>query len=362
MNMSVDNTTSISMNPQIRALRELAPEIPTNEYGLVTGFYRPDFLPNEILDIPEVSEIPQETASIDQPEEESTNLEGSTESTNSTNSTESTVIIPFPNDSEKKKEDSKPPAATLLIGSQDKSKSKSVTKGLSPEQLEAAWTPLSYDGGYPILPCGTAFWGQLDYESPEAFQIFTAFLQMPTLTGTGTRVLSELSVILSKEASAKIPTEMLQGYCHLYYWNQRVAAYDLFKVAAHRKELELRAIETQDDHYQVSTKLLGRLHEFMDGDADFWDLMTPKVAIDFQKNLIQMQRISAGLPGAAPLREEERGGDSIEVTMRQIGGKNQQNKVANDDDQEILLDKVLEDETMAEMAQELVIKLNKVGH
>ncbi len=70
------------------------------------------------------------------------------------------------------------------------------------------------------------------------------------------------------------------------------------------------------------------------------------------------ERISAGLPAAGPLSEQERArvGTSLEVHLRTIAQSSHEGGVTTINDEGAVLDKALEDPAAVKVLQELVIK------
>ncbi len=146
-------------------------------------------------------------------------------------------------------------------------------------------------------------------------------------------------------------------YYYYYYWGLRAHSYDLFRVAEFRKRQEVRAIETQGEHYYEARKLRHRLMQYMDSDEDFWDLMTPAVAQKMYKDITQLERISANLPAGGPASEKDgRSSQPFEVIFKQSAqsGRKSDGKVLNEDGE--VLSKALDDPDTVETLQELIIR------
>ena len=145
---------------------------------------------------------------------------------------------------------------------------------------------------------------------------------------------------------------------YIYYWGLRTRAYDLFRVAQHQKQQELRAIETQDEHYIDARKIRHKIMAYMDDEENFWDLMTPKVAIDLLKLTTALERISAGLPSAGPATNTERAGESLELTFKTIAQSNRASSegATTVDEEGTVLDQALKDPETVNMLQKLIIK------
>lgn len=241
----------------------------------------------------------------------------------------------------------------------------------SKEELRNAFVPLSYHEGFPSLPTGDPLWACLPHEPPEAFQLFDAYLRLPSVV-SGVR---SVHTLRARATELAIPQHLVEGekvflYYFGYFWDFRVRAYDLWMEASRRKTQERRAIETLDTHYFQADTLLKRLMKYLEDEEEFWDLMTPKVAIDFFNKLITVQRISAGLSAAGSgvrgqgnlVGSNEGEGTSVEILFRNLA---QQNADARDgvtiDQSTEAMQQVLDDPATAQLAQELIIKLNGVN-
>lgn len=337
------------MNIQLDAIRALTAEIPLNDFGLPTGIYRTDLLPYHDYK-PNGAPAPEVRALLEHEVEEEMEING-----HSPQDLTSLTTQHVPEVGEK--ED------VYRIA------------GFPARALHGAFMPLQFDEGFPAFESGLPFWSRLDYEPSDAFEAFQKYLQMSlgrasTLDGqgldeeydgvdaTGTRDLATLVGDNFPENKILMMSKIYQEYYHLYYWGMRAHAYDLYRVAQYRTQQEIRAVETQADHYVQSRRLRHRLMQYMNNEEDFWDMMTPKTGLDMLKTITQLERISAGLPAAGPINEaaEASRGKPFEVTMRTVAQTNRRapDKVINEDGQ--VLDKALEDPNATEVLQELIIR------
>jgi hypothetical protein len=247
--------------------------------------------------------------------------------------------------------------------------------GFPAASMHQAYVHLNYDEGFPAFDNGNPFWGRLDFEPTDAHTAFQRYLLLTSgslasdadgdydgSAAAGTRSIDSLITQMARDLSDSelfTLSQKLKEYYHLYYWGLRARSYDLYRVTEYRQKQEIRAIETQDDHYLESRKLRHRLTQYMQSDEEFWDLMTPKTAIDMHKHLTQLERISAGVPASGPTREEGSGGQSFEVAFRTIaqGERDESTGAGIDIDQEgNVLDRALEDPESTKILQELIIR------
>ena len=337
-----------SQEQQIQAVRDLTAILPKNDMGLPVGIYRTDLLPFH-------SYIP--------PKKQNSSGNGN--------------LITIGTDVQ-------PVSDPMPAPEQNGDIEERRVAGFPIRQLEQAFVWLQYDEGFPALQDGRPFWDRLDFEPNEAYQAFQRYLTMhqgvmPSDTDEtdpdesedennaahGTRSVTQLALstingpISDTDLSRRIDT--FKGYFHIYYWGLRAQSYDMFRVAQYRKQQELRAIETQDDHYIVTRKLRHRLMQYMDNDEEFWDMMTPKIGIDMFKTLTQLERVSAGMPAGGPLGADrdgsDRGAQSFEVAFRNVAQKSNISTTSSTDGDTEILDKALEDPNALEVLQELIIKV-----
>ncbi len=313
---------------QIEAIRALTEETPLNDFGMPTGIYRTDMLPFHdyipkriALGIVKETVVPSET-------------EGSPD--------------------------------LQLANGEDK---EYRIAGFPARALGAALMPLQYDEGYPAFDNGIPFWGRFEHEPVDAFIAFQEYLSMQRgrasnekedeyngESASGLRSITEL-VTRNHPNETLVKTALYQGYYHLYYWGMRAHAYDLFRVAQHTKQQELRAVETVEEHYVLSRRLRHKLMSFFDGE-DFMDLMTPKTAVDMLKTLTQMERVSAGLPAGGPASEGSNGkmGVTFEATLKSVSQTHRSEKGHTLTEDGEILEEVLKDPAATEVIQKLIIR------
>ena len=379
-NQSTNVSAQSQEELQVEALRALSAEIPLNDFGLPTGIYRTDLLPFHDY----------------HPHEPKPKLEVETPHAPASSSKESTLLIlddpdaPVLDEEEAKKRLKKwykegglgspeapedtpdgSRADELTLAPQEDPSEEYRIAGFPAQALSNAYVPLQYDEGFPAFTNGLPFWGRLEYEPSDAYQAFDRYLHMSLgrtageedeyagEAAPGTRSISTLATQLHPDSKLLKMASVYQSYYHLYYWGPRAHAFDLFSVAQHRKQQELRAIETQNEHYVESKRLRHKLMRYFDNQEDFWDFMTPKVAIDFFKNITQLERISAGVPAAGPMSEEREGsrGQPFEVAFRTIAQVNRTTVAgAIMDEEGEILEEALKDPAVTEYLQELIIK------
>lgn len=358
MNSLPNQTQQSQEELQVEALRALQAEIPLNDFGLPTGIYRTDLLPFHDY----------------RPHEHKQEPEMETPHAPATNDADVTPLIIDGTGSPEESEDSLVGSrcGDLMLAPQVGPSEDYRIAGFPAQALSNAYVPLQYDEGFPAFASGLPFWGRLEYEPSDAYQAFDRYLHMSLgrtaddeedeyagKAAPGTRSISTLATQLHPDSKLLDMARVYQAYYHLYYWGPRAHAFDLFSVAQHRKQQELRAIETQDEHYVEAKRIRHKLMRYFDNQVDFWDFMTPKVAIDFFKTITQLERISSGVPAAGPVSEarEGVGGQPFEVAFRTIAQTNRTTVAGTIMDEEgEILEKALEDPAVTEYLQELIIK------
>lgn len=150
--------------------------------------------------------------------------------------------------------------------------------------IEVAKVPLTYDEGYPQMRTGMPFWKQMEFEPREAHDAFIFYLELD-----GARKLSDLIAYSMGD---------LQTWYHMYYWDYRVKAFDLYRVADHQRVKLRRMLSTEDRHYRMAEKLFAQVNEIFQGSDFVGKLaeMDPDKLVKVMETVVKVQRISAGLP------------------------------------------------------------------
>ena len=338
---------------QVEAIRGLTKEIPTNDFGMPTGIYRTDLLPfhdykPNSIPAPITNPAPTNGTSTPIPVP--------------VNGTALPLLLDTIDDDEELTQELEPVSTEVVeyrIG------------GFLAESLHQAFVPLQFDEGFPAFENGIPFWSRFEFEPLEAFKVFQKYTQMnrgsPSSdpdddydgeSAEGARSIADLATSEHPQGDIIDMVALYQRYYHLYYWGLRAHAYDLFRVAQFQKKQELRAVETMDEHYIVSRRIRHRLMQYMDDEGEFWDLMTPKIAIDMFKALTGLERISAGMPSAGPVSEktEDRSATPFELVLKTVAqtGRSSEGDTYNEDGE--LLDKALGNPEYTKLLQELIIR------
>lgn len=237
--------------------------------------------------------------------------------------------------------------------------------GYTPEQLNRARVRLFYSEGYPAMSDGRTLWSRWEWEPPEAYAAFQAYLHYNALKDRP-RLLEEMVQFISHQAGVPITLEKLTYYATVYYWQWRAKAYDLFEEQAFRFQLEQRAKKSMARHYDVATDLFERLEMYL-SEEKFWKQMNPKLAIDFLKKLTDMQRVASGLtanggdvnPGTT---QKAQGSSAVNVNISQNNTAQGRASGGGSPDElslDMLSGEALKDPETAQLFQQLIIKLNR---
>lgn len=231
---------------------------------------------------------------------------------------------------------------------------------------EAALLELDYSQGYATLPNGETFWNQMPHESAEDFRCFHHFLGMPRQSRGNEHAPSApvRQLNLLKPITGKSSVELL-SLSYQYYWPERARAYDLFMVASHQKQKELRTQNIEDKHFERAQRFVEYAETYLEevfADPEAAEL-TPKEAFDMMHKMMMMQRLSVGLsPNGAHAGKDENktpANASLEVIMRTIA-KNAGIESADQKSTQALTQELFKDPDNLYKAQELIIRMGDI--
>ncbi len=207
------------------------------------------------------------------------------------------------------------------------------------EILDSARVELSYAEGFPALPSGRPFWTQLETEPKVAHEAFEAYIQLG-----GARQIHNLF---------QYDMSDLQEWFNTYYWNYRVVAFDLYRIAHHKKIQLQRLLDVQNKHYAMAERYLGTVSRYLDGVSDEeMERIGPEKAVNMMEKLVKIQRMSVGLSATGNERAEElQKVQPVNIIMAQVSGDRQ--RVQKVDDVDLLMD----NPDAIDAAQELIIKM-----
>ena len=211
--------------------------------------------------------------------------------------------------------------------------------------LNAARVDLTYHEGFPAVE-DRPFWQRLPYESEQAYDAFIFYLEQG-----GARKMTDLSAYDMGD---------VKQWFHTYYWNFRCKAFDLYRtVDATRRKLH-RMISTEDSHYKIAERLLASLDNITQS-SDFMDKlasMDPDKVIGVLDKIIKIQRISSGLNANGGTFEQVKPQQAAttNIIMQQITEGHVKKDEGADE-----FDMLVEDPSLVDMAQNLIIASQKAG-
>ncbi len=369
-----------NLPPRAELVRRLTGHLTLNSFGLPEGIYRPDLLPDlsyETL-IPNgwmPSQYPLADVTSQVSAAPKFDIEGeivgiALDQDSNDNQDDHDQAANLPTSGESPTSNGSPGSKGELVSASEQNEHEKL--------LRTAFLPLSYVEGFPAQPDGRPFWHKFDFELQDAHEAFQAYLAQGN---AGARQLFLLPETLEASGmNGTTPnTAELQEFFHLYYWDFRARAFDLFRVAEARKIRENRAFSTENGQYLLASRLQDMIETYMlpdpndpNSESDFLELMTPKAAIDLLKLVTQLQRINVGLPANAPAEalingnsEHTAPGASLEVILRSVSRQSNPSLAVVDEspkeanERMVMLEKALEDPHTAELAQELIIRIDR---
>jgi hypothetical protein len=262
-----------------------------------------------------------------------------------------------------------------------------------------AEVPLFYSEGFPTTSDGRMFWDRLEYEGEGDFMLFEQYRRMQEQHGFRSLQILAKSLVAQKQAMirqqqrelqervqnvfldveesprsrkeltttyAEHEAEIVNTTMHLrrafvfYCWAFRCEAFDMVGQAAIRKVRATRAVLLEDQHFGRLGKVVDKCFAAFENLSDeAWEEMKPGELIKVLKDAVAMQRITVGLPGSAPADSHLPGQKSSDAAtsltdhLRSIAAGKQGAAT------EELAGDPLENEALAEMAQDLQIALLK---
>lgn len=234
--------------------------------------------------------------------------------------------------------------------------------------MEQSIIELDYSQGFPTLPSGEPIWGQLPFEPADAHRAFTFYLDMPRIKSTKDGEVNAANAVRQvhaiKDQCGKTTQELL-SLAHMFYWQQRALAYDLFITASHNKRREYMLQDVENEHLATAATFIKYAQDFLEqvfGDPEKYDLK-PREAMDLLVKMIQVQRLSLG---ASPFGQKSGKSENelpsnapLEVILRTIVQNSGMANGAKNGGQQVedLTKQLLQDPENLRAAQELIIRM-----
>lgn len=230
---------------------------------------------------------------------------------------------------------------------------------------QAALIELDYSQGYACFPNGDSIWAQMPHEGADEYRAFQHFLEMPRVDADGHRPSAPVRQLNLLKPITGMDSTALLSLSYQYYWPERARAYDLFRIASHVRQKELRTQSVEDTHFIRAQKYIDYAETFLEGvfsDPEHFEL-TPKEAFDMMHKMMQMQRLSVGLSpnGAHAGKDENRtpANAPLELILRTIA---RNAGVADSDSKNAgqLTQELMKDPEALMQAQELIIRMGNI--
>ena len=172
--------------------------------------------------------------------------------------------------------------------------------------LIAARTKLSMLEGYHSIdaPNPLPVWSKLPFEPKAYYDAFRSYLLSPS------RSLATTGNDIDFEVPGFTPFTLKEAYT-LFYWSDRSRAYDLQKPVAAARLRDQRLLQTEDAHYLLTNTVISQLTgeiEQRSNDSKTarpWEGLKSSEIITALTSMMQMQRVSLGLPSHGPKIKNE---------------------------------------------------------
>ncbi len=217
--------------------------------------------------------------------------------------------------------------------------------------LTAAVITINYDEGYPAFENGHPIWDKMIFESSDEHTLFQHYLKQ---TENGVRQIH----LIATDIPGINPDALLDHF-HMNYWKFRAKAFDLFLIAMHEKKRLIRLMACEDDHYIMADTLLKQCKKYFE-DPEVWQDLDPGTVARMIPQLATLQRQALGAAaqgGGGPAGGVNSGAKSVEVILRQLTADDVQESTAHVGESKSIAT-LLNDPEAAEVAQELIVKLN----
>jgi hypothetical protein len=171
--------------------------------------------------------------------------------------------------------------------------------------LQAAQTTLSMLEGYLSMPNAQPIWTQIPGEPKAYFEAFRSFLL------SSQRSLAQSGNDVDFHVPGFTPYTIREAHT-LFYWADRASAYDILRPVAAARLRDQRLLLAEDSHYLITQRLLEQFQEEIqfraqesldpdgNGDERPWAGLKASEVVTALTSMMQMQRVSLGLPSHGP--------------------------------------------------------------
>lgn len=244
--------------------------------------------------------------------------------------------------------------------------------------LDLATVEVTYAEGLPVIADHGLLWEQLPWEPADAYLAFSSYIKLQESHGY-----RALNLLLNEHPTSNLPQdrltdpdvrkerqefiELMREYMVFYCWSLRARAFDMLAQAAYERLRERRALQTENYHYlqtdNMVKKLVGMFEEVFDNADKRAELSIPDF-VRAMKTVIELQRVTVGLPATAPLPISEQQhpdsphGHTLETRLK-LQARRQAAVEESDNNTDKNLETVMADPQLLAMAQELIVRTMK---
>ncbi len=230
--------------------------------------------------------------------------------------------------------------------------------------LDIASVEILYREGFPTFEDGASFWSQMPFEPDDSYFAFQKYMDLGNTQGV-----RRLEALYEQNSGEHVGNPLALSEFFTYYtWGPRCKAFDLFSAAAYQKLRERRVQSTTNQHFLEAERLLTVVKGYFEkvseetGELEFLEELTPKVALDMLTKLVQIQRISLGIPahglsggeaGVAPPNAE------VSVVLKTIAKAGLDPEASQSNLGSYDIEMILGDPETATLAQQLIVQIGR---
>lgn len=148
---------------------------------------------------------------------------------------------------------------------------------------ERLFLPIIIQEGIPTVNA-IPIWERIEGEPTEAYEVFKQYRMLKM--NNKPRTMYNLSLLTN------IPVAHLETMRHLFNWNYRVQAFDVYMSAERQLMLEQYRVEIEGKHLKMANKLAQQAFTYFEENES---MITPKVALQMLDWAVKLERITTGL-------------------------------------------------------------------
>ena len=202
----------------------------------------------------------------------------------------------------------------------------------------------------------------MDFEPIAAFTLFIQYLGVVQREDDTGRLTAPVRTYSAAAELTGLTEYKIKELSLLYYWSQRAKAHDLFMVANFQKQKETRALLIEDGQFRKTSKWIKkaekRLEEIFSDEDELME-MKPKEVFLMLKDLMGMQRVSAGLPAGGPaINQELSRNATVQTALKEIAA-NAGEEAKESSTEEASVESMLGNPEALLALQDMIIKINE---